>query len=684
MPHSATRIALVGNPNTGKTTLFNRLTGLRHKTSNFPGTTLDARLGVISHAGISARAGDALRTPEGAGGLAVATASRTELELVDLPGVYALDLDQIEARVCREVLDGHASIGGGGAREPEAVCVVADATNLPRNLRLAGEVLRRRVPTVVALNMIDLARKRGLRIDAGELSTRLGCAVVPCSARTGEGVGELVSHLSNATIPARTPPGDDEGLARWADDAYDAAATWADGAGPAAGVALTDRLDRFFTSPLTGLPAFALIMAGLFFTIFSFARLPMDLIGGGFDLLAEALRGALPDGLFRELLTDGIVRGVSATVVFLPQICLLFFLITLLEDTGYLARAAFLMNRVLAPFGLSGHSFVPLLSSHACALPGIMAARAVPDPRQRLATILVAPFMTCSARLPVYVLLTSLLFPGRPLQAALAFVACYSLGIFAACASALIARRTILRGKARAMALELPTYKTPSVRTALVTTLDRAVVFVKNAGTNILCICVVLWWLGAFPKVDPPGGVASLRERAAAVVAERPSDPAAEQTAKEMLAQAEHLQAIDAKSRSFMGMIGRSVQPVFAPMDFDWRLTVGIMASFAAREVFVSTMSVVTTGEEDVKGEGVLERVGKATRDDGTTLVFTARVSWAVLAFFVLAMQCLPTLAVTARESGHVKWAFVQLGWMSSVAYVVALGVFTLVGALGG
>ncbi|MFN0011535.1 MAG: ferrous iron transporter B [Phycisphaerales bacterium] len=656
-PRGPKRVALLGNPNTGKTTLFNRLTGLRQKTSNFPGTTLDARIG---------RTGPA----------------ESPIDLIDLPGVYSLSLDQLEARVCREALEGTVAVGGRTG-EPDALCVVVDATNLARNLRLAGEVLRRRMPTVVAVNMIDLARKRGLRIDEAELAKRLGCTVVACSARTGEGLGALAAQLGAATIPSRTPPGDEESLFAWADEVYAAAAAGpvAGGAGSegrraasAIGHTFSDKLDRFFAGPLTGLPAFALIMGVLFMSIFSIAAWPMEWIGGAFDWLAGVVRGALPAGLVSELLTDGIISGVSATVVFLPQICLLFFLISLLEDTGYLARAAFLMNRLLAPFGLQGHSFVPLLSSHACALPGIMSARAVPDPKQRLATILVAPFMTCSARLPVYVLLTGLLFPGKPVQAALAFVGCYALGIAAAMVSSLIARRTILRGQARPMALELPSYKLPSVRTALLTTLDRGWVFVKNAGTNILCICIVLWWLGAFPKVEPPASVLTMREQAAAVVNAEP------ERAAELAARADRMEAADAKSRSFMGSIGRFVQPVFAPMDYDWRLSVGVMASFAAREVFVSTMSIVTTGADDPEAEGVLDEVAKSTRDDGRTLIFTPPVAWSLLVFFVLAMQCLPTLAVTARESGHVKWALLQLAWMSGVAYGAAWIAFKVAG----
>jgi len=393
----------------------------------------------------------------------------------------------------------------------------------------------------------------------------------------------------------------------------------------------------------------------------------------------------MPGGIVRDLLAQGIVGGVGATVIFLPQICLLFFLISLLEDTGYLARAAFVVDRWLRPFGLPGHAFVPLLSSHACALPGIMAARGIPDARERLATILVAPFMTCSARLPVYVLLTTLLFRDRPWQAAGAFVGCYALGALAGVTSALVFRRTILRGRGRPMAMELPTYKRPSLRTALVTTWDRGLVFLKKAGTNILAICVILWWLESFPHVPPPPEAERLRERAAVLGAtgDVPAEgrPGADadgsvETRESLLAEADRLERRHAKERSFAGRIGRAVQPVFAPLGYDWQLSIGVVTSFAAREVFVSTMAVVVAGEEDAEAGGVLEAIGRAKRDDGVTPVFTRATCWSLLIYYVLAMQCLPTLAVTAREAGGWRWALLQLAWMSGVAYAAAGAVY--------
>lgn len=648
----ATRVALLGNPNTGKTTLFNRLCGARHKTSNFPGTTQEARIGLVR--------GD----------------TRGAIEVIDLPGVYSIELDMTEAALCRGMISGEIALRGDRLAAPDAICVVIGATDLGRGLVLVGEALRRRLPTVVAINMVDLARRRGVHADEGKLADILGCAVVVCSARTGEGIERLLSEMAHASIPNRTPPGDASGLERWADEVF---AEVALGDDRDEAPTITDRLDKAFTHPVAGVAAFAFVMALMFYVIFKLATYPMDLVDGLFGSLADGVRSVVPDGIMADLLAGGVVGGVGATVIFVPQICLLFFMISLLEDTGYLARAAFVMDRVLRPFGLSGHSFVPLLSSHACALPGIMSARAVPDRKDRLATILVAPFMTCSARIPVYVLLTTILFRDRPAMAALAFIGCYALGILAALGSAVLVRRTILRGKSRPMALELPSYKIPSLSTALLTTMDRGLIFLKKAGSTILAISIVLWWLSTYPMVEPPSVATELRARSAALVAS--VDGASTETLREseaLLAEADRQEAIHATRMSFAGRLGSAIEPLFRPLGFDWQLSVGVLTSFAAREVFVSTMAVIVTGEDDAESDGVLDRLAEATRDDGVTPVFTMAVSWALLVYYVLAMQCLPTLAVTAKETGSVKWAALQLIWMCAVAYLAAMIVYQM------
>ncbi|MBX3379719.1 MAG: ferrous iron transporter B [Phycisphaeraceae bacterium] len=662
-PTEILHVPLLGNPNTGKTTLFNALCGLRHKTSNFPGTTQEARIGVVR----------------------VAQGQDAEVRLIDLPGIYSLELDVLEASVCRDVLAGRLSPRGEPFGDPEAVCIVVDATNLARNLVFVGEVLRRRLPTVVALNMIDLARAEGREINLRTLEEQLGCRVVAVSARKGEGLATLASALRSATVPTHSPPGEQSELEQWADRLAVRSMQPATGSDAGASrLSISDRLDPILVSPWTGIPIFAAVMVAVFYVIFSVAQFPMDWIDGVFGYAADSVESVLPPGILRDLIARGVVVGIGATAVFVPQICLLFFLISLLEDTGYLARAALLMHRVLQPFGLPGHAFVPLLSSHACALPGIMSTRVIPDRRERLATILVAPFMTCSARLPVYVLVTSLLFKGRPFYAGLAFVGCYMVGAIAGLASAFIARRTILKGPSRPMVLELPTYKIPSLRTALATTIDRGWVFLKNAGTNILAICIVLWWLGSYPHVPPPPQVVAMRLEAAEVrtrAAETTGVIAGElgSRAEEIEASADKLEAANAKARSFIGRMGKAVQPVFAPLGYDWQLTVGVLTSFAAREVFVSTMAVVTSAggdNADVHNEGIVQSIANAPRDDGKTPIFTTATCWSVLVFFVLAMQCLPTLAVTAKEAGGAKWALLQLGWMSAVAYAAAFTVY--------
>lgn len=622
-------IAFLGNPNVGKTTLFNRIAGIRAKTANFPGTTQEARVAHIVRKDV-------------------------ESTLIDLPGIYSLNLDLSESRVCAACLDGTAAPKGEEAHKPDALLVVLDATNLMRNLTIVAESLDRRLPTVVAVNMIDSARRRGIGIDADRLSEMLGCEVVVCSARTGEGIDEVLEALRHARVPDRTAPTDQSGIERWSQDVYLNACAPLDTLDDDH---VTDRLDRAFTHPILGVCSFALVMTGLFYVIFKLAAIPMDLIDVWFGSLGGWVGGMLPDGAIKALLVDGVIAGVGGTVIFLPQICLLFFLLALLEGTGYLARAAFVIDRLLRPFGMSGHAFVPLLSSHACAIPGIMATRAIPDRRDRLAAILIAPFMSCTARIPVYVLLIGILFPDQPGTQAIAFTGCYVLGATGGLLTSLIARRTILKGKSRPMALELPSYRIPDLKSALLLTLDRGTVFLKKAGTLIVAISIVLWWLDAYPQHKEP-----VVESAVIVDA---------------------AEGDIAPHKSFLQQIGSIVQPVFAPLGYNDELTVGVLASFAAREVFVSTMAVQVAGTDDVEDETVLESIENAQRDDGSPL-FNAPTAWSLLVFYIFASLCLPTTVVTAKESGGWRWAFLQLGWMSAVAYAGALIAYTIVGSVGG
>lgn len=658
-PARPVRVLLLGNPNSGKTTLFNRLCGLRAKTANFPGTTTELRAGRLN-----------LSTPSDAGRAIGA------VELVDLPGLYSLELDLPESQVARGALAGTDGVA------PAAAILVADATNLVRHLQLAGELARRGLPLVVALNMIDLARRRGLSFDLAHLERELGARVVAVAARRGEGIAELAEALRRCldepaapTATAIVPPAADaEGLEGWAERVVIASVGGEHALGRP-GDTLLDRLDETFTHPIAGLLIFLGVMAGLFWTIFALAALPMDLIEATFAHLGGFLETSLPAGAVRDLVVGGLIGGVAGTVVFLPQIALLFFLITLLEDTGYLARAAFVMDRLLWRFGLPGYAFVPLLSSHACAIPGILAARLIPDRHDRFATVLVAPFMSCSARLPVYVLLTSFLFPGRPALAGLAFVGCYLLGTSAALGSAFLVRRTLLPGRSRPMVLELPTYKRPSLRVAFAQALEQSWSFLATVGTVILAICFVMWWLSAYPRADPPPEAVALESRAAALGAAEPERAAA------LGLEAERLTLRHQQEASFAGRMGRLVEPAFAPLGYDWRLSVGVMTSFAAREVFVSTLAVITDGSS-ADDQGVLERIHAARRDDGTELL-TPATAVSLLVFFVLAMQCLSTVVTVRRETRHWKWPVIQFAWMSGLAWVAAFVVFQGLRAAG-
>jgi ferrous iron transport protein B len=659
--------ALLGNPNTGKTTLFNRLCGIRAKTANFPGSTVEARIGTMNLDG-------------------------RPCQLVDLPGIYGLNLPRPESQTCKDYLAGDVRLGP----KPQMEIIVADATNLERNLIFVSQALQQGLPAVVALNMIDLARRRGLEIHIDALEQRLGVPVIPVSARTGEGIESLVAALNDPQSTTATLPDARDALAahRWAEQTVRACIqTGSEQTSDAE--TLTDHLDSFFTHPVLGLLSFAAIMALLFYAIFSLAAAPMDWIETGFAFLGERIAAVLPHGALTDLIVNGVIGGISGTIVFVPQICLLFFLISLLEDTGYLARAAFVMDRLLRRFGLPGQSFVPLLSAHACAIPAIMSTRLIPDRRDRIATVLVAPFLSCSARLPVYVLLVGILFTGRPLLAGLAFSGCYLLGAVAALISALIARRTVLKGPSRPMVLELPSYKVPSLRSALLTMIDRGWIFLRKAGTVILGICIVLWWLSAYPKVDATAQVQMLRDRAVAVEKDEPQIAATLQADAEAITAeggVDDLELSDrgdmltqryAASKSFAGRIGRAVEPVFRPIGLDWQITIGVVTSFAAREVFVSTMAVLLAGSEDMEDEGVIARIRAARRDDGSPL-FVPATAASLLVFYVLAMQCLPTLAVTARETGHWGWAGLQLGYMTGLAYVLALITHVIVALAGG
>jgi ferrous iron transport protein B len=630
-------IALIGNPNAGKTTLFNRLTGLRAKTANFPGTTLERRVGTI-------RLADGLA------------------DLEDLPGLYALTAGSVEERVARDHLCG-ATDGEGTA---SAAIVVVDGTNLARNLYLAGQVRELGIPLLVVLNMMDLAEKEGLTIDVAALSRELGAPVIALSARTGAGVEQIPLALAPLLRARPAPPPAELSACSSCAGCRPHAARfdWAENVAVKVSqgttrlsAARTEQIDRILTHPVQGLIVFAAIMSAVFIAIFALAEYPMKAIEAAVAVLGQAVGRVLPEGDVRSLVVAGVIGGVGGVLVFLPQICILFFFLSILEDSGYLARAAFVMDKLMGKVGLPGKAFVPMLSAHACAIPAIMATRVIEGRRDRLATILVLPLMTCSARLPVYAIVTAVLFADRPLLGGLTFAGAYALGIVTAIFISLLFRKTILRGETRPLVLELPTYKMPSLANALLAMRDRGAVFLSKAGSVILLISIAMWAMATYPRMpyEPVGRAASAQERRALEL-----------------------------EYSLAGRLGKGIEPVFRPLGFDWKMDVGVLTSFAARETFVSTLAVVYgvgSGEDGETGS-LREALRSQRRSDGTP-VFGLATALPLLVFYVLAMQCLPTQAITRRETGSWKWAAFQLGYMTVLAYVAAFVTRLVLRSLG-
>jgi ferrous iron transport protein B len=690
-------IALVGNPNAGKTTLFNALTGLRAKTANFPGTTLECRLG-------RARFQD------------------KPVTILDLPGLYSIDDSSGEERVARDALLGAIP----GVPKPTVAILIVDATNLKRNLFLASQVMELGLPVAIALNMTDLAERDGIQIDAKKLQEAVGCPVVPIVARSGKGLGDLADAvLTLIGTPEAKPK--ETGCGSCTGCKYQARYDWAEKIG--ADVATdphalagrkTQAIDQFLTHPVIGIIAFLGVMFTVFALIFWIAAYPMDLIEWLFgtvgDLTSSGLDfvgSQLSEGSFKTILLDdvksllvnGVIAGVGGVLVFLPQICILFFTLSLLEDSGYMARAAFVMDRLMRRVGLPGKAFVPMISSHACAIPAVMATRSIDDKRDRLVTILTLPLLSCSARIPVYTMLVAILFANNQWGAAAAFTGAYVLGILAVLVIAFALKRTVLPGDTALLVLELPSYKAPSLKTALLTTLDRAKVFVVKAGTIILIASIVLWALATYPKSEVPAQVGELEAQAAqiqeriaalsnpapvkadqATVAPLLAPQAAgepteleklSQEADDLTARADHLKQQSALSHSFAGKIGHFIEPAIKPLGYDWQIGIGLISSLAAREMFVSTLAVVYGMGSDANpdDQSFNESLAQKTRSDGSK-IFTVATSLSLLVFYVFAMQCLSTTAVVKRETNSWKWPLFQLGYMSVLAYVSALVVY--------
>ncbi len=713
-PATALRAAaLAGNPNSGKTTVFNGLTGLRQKVANYPGVTVERKIGRCRLA-----AGDTI-------------------DVIDLPGTYSLVPSSLDEQVTTEVLFGRRA----DTARPDAVVVVVDSSNLARSLYLVTQLIDLGRPLVVALNMVDIAERRGLAVDAAALATELGAPVVRMVGNRGQGIPELKAALHGAQVPpavswawpaalraaiaelgARIGPdqhgretahrllvADGHGIPREQAERLAADVAAARAALAAAGVdpveadiiaryqwidgvvarvvrpsaesdrpTLTERVDGVLMHPVWGLTVFALVMGAVFTSVFKLAQPLMDGIQAALGWLSALVSAHLAPGPLQSLLTDGIIGGVGAVITFLPQILILFLLLAVLEDSGYLARAAFLMDRLLARVGLHGKSFIPLLSSFACAIPGILATRTIDSRKDRLATILVAPFMTCSARLPVYTLLIEACFaPALPKewQAAtkgLIMLGCYLSGIVIAALAAWALRLSVLRrGAPSTFILEMPSYKLPQFTEVARQMWVNGKSFLTKAGTVIFTLSVLLWAAMYWPRLDHG-------QEQAIAAAEHASAPAPGDTRSEAERVDDRTQAAQV-SGSYAGRFGHAIAPALAPIGVDWKTGIGLVGAFAAREVFVSTLGIVHGVGDTEKRGGAREALPAAMqadrRADGRP-VWTPLSATSVLVWFIIAMQCMSTIAVVRRETGGWGWPMFMLVSMNVLAYACCLGLY--------
>ncbi|MFO0891894.1 MAG: ferrous iron transport protein B [Isosphaeraceae bacterium] len=726
-------VALIGNPNTGKSTLFGAISGVRQRVGNYPGVTVEKSVGEFRHDG-------------------------RRWSLIDLPGTYSLAPRSPDEMVAVDVLLGRTP----EVPPPDLILCVVAADNLERNLYLVSQVLELGRPIVIALTMLDVADDQGTTVDVPLLSARLGIPVVPVQAHRGLGMDELKAALSIAlrqSAPAMESPFpqpfceevsrleavlegpgptaeplprylverlllDTSGYVRErllrdgriADERFDrelqdararlaqrnctvpevetlARYAWAsrtsDGvvSHPAEHrVTTEDRLDAVLTHRVWGLVILAIIMLLMFNAVFAWAKLPMDGIEAVIGWFSAGLERSLPEGPLRSLLIDGIIGGIGAVIVFLPQIFILFLILSSLEECGYLARAAYLMDRAMARLGLSGKSFIPLLSSFACAIPGVMATRVIEDRRDRLVTILIAPLMSCSARLPVYTLMIAAFIPERAVLGGLiglqglTLFSMYLVGILVAAAVAWILKRTLLRGATPTFLMEMPPYKWPSPGVVLHRVFERGWDFLRNAGTIIFAVSIVMWGALYYPRISPDEALPLLAEQerleAQLKVAESTGDTVGLEAAQAALAEVTNRLEGAQKRQSVLGRAGRLIEPLVRPLGWDWRIGSAVIASFPAREVVVATLGVIfDVGEEAAEDEGS-RRLGTALREatwpETGRPLFNVPVALSVMVFFALCAQCVSTLAVIGRETESWTWPLFTFVYMTAIAYVAA------------
>lgn len=659
-------IALAGNPNAGKTTLFNALTGMKQKVANYPGVTVERKEGFWQLNG-----------------------GENVSKIVDLPGLYSLDATSMDEQIARDVLTGKVA----DLPKPDVIVATVDATNLERNLYLVTQLLEYKIPVVVALTMVDIAEKQSLAINVKKLSELLKVPVVEVKATEKKGTDKLAEEVLKAAKNKNfsKPRWNFENGANEEDihlslsgdaaankqifarynfisDVYQEAVVPKD----TEERNFSEKIDSILTHKFFGLVILVGILLLVFQAIFSWANLPMDLLDHGFGAFGDFARAELPPGILSDLIVDGIIAGVGGVVIFLPQILLLFLFISILEDTGYMSRAAFLLDRLMRGVGLHGKAFLPLLSSFACAIPGIMAARTIESPKDRIATIMIAPFMSCSARLPVYTLMIAAFFSGQYFfgflsVGAVLILAMYALGIVVAVIVAWIMKRTILKAPPPPFVMELPPYRLPNFRTVFQNMFTRAGLFLKRAGTVILAISIILWALAAFPRQEIPTSASGVQTQAKISIENANQSAESEQL-----------------RNSYAGKLGHLIEPVIEPLGFDWKIGVALIASFAAREVLVSTLSIIYNVGDDATEESpsLINAVRDAKKDDGTK-AWTPLTALTLMVFFVLAMQCMSTVAVVRRETNSWKWAIFMVVYMTILAYLAAFATYQIGHLLG-
>jgi ferrous iron transport protein B len=648
------KIALLGNPNTGKSSIFNLLTGMRQHVGNFPGVTVDKKEGTVKIKGET-------------------------YSIIDFPGTYSVYPRSKDEQVVYDVL-------ANSAHEdyPSVALVVADATNIERNLLLFSQIYDLNIPCVLALNMRDLAKGKGIEIDITALQLAFPAAkIVETNARAGFGKDRLLNALETADRKSVHAPFLPNAQLAAVEDFK---AQEAEAAARFEHIQLLvqqikkvtvpkkqsfdTKLDRILVHPIFGYVIFSAILLIIFQFIFAVATIPMDLIDGSFSKFSAYISSLLPQGILSDLIAQGIIPGIGGVVVFVPQIALLFFFISLLEESGYLARVVFIMDRIMRPLGLNGKSVVPLMSSVACAIPGVMATRTISDWKERLITILVAPLMSCSARIPVYTLLIALVIPNKTLfhffnLQGLVLFGLYALGLFAALLIAFILKQTIKTKEKGYLLLELPSFKPPQWKNVGMVVWEKLRVFVTDAGKVILAISIILWAMATFGPSDQMQ------------LAEKNVRQSANHT---NLSKAETEQKVAAirLENSYIGILGKTIEPVIRPLGYDWKIGISLITSFAAREVFVGSLATIYAVQDDGgENKRLIDRLREDKRADGKP-TYTLASGVSLMIFYVFAMQCMATLAVVKRETKSWKWPLIQIGFMAALAYTGAWIAYTL------